>query len=137
MKRILVVDDEMLIRKFFPRALKFDNVEVMTAATLTEAKQLIDEYAFELVLTDLSLDGSEGEQGFEVITYAKSKSSGTSVILMTGYGSRRVEKKVSELGADFYLEKPVDINLLMDKAAEYCLLDDNAYSGREAKRVSN
>ncbi len=137
MKRILVVDDEELIRKFFPRALKFDNVEVMTAATLTEAKELIDEYVFELVITDLSLDGSEGKEGFEVLSCAKSKSSETSVILMTGHGGRRVEKAACEQGVDFYLEKPVDISLLMDKAAEYCLLDESAYSGKEIRPVFN
>ncbi len=133
MKRILVVDDEWLIRKFFPRALSFEGVEVITAATMEEAKEHINSSFIDLVITDLSLDGSGGREGLEIISCAKSKLPACKVILMTGYGSGKLEKAAYEIGADFYMEKPVDISLLMDKAAEYCLLEENKLNRDEAR----
>lgn len=82
-KRILVVDDEDIIRDTVRDVLTNVGCAVTTAAEGTEAVRLIQETRFDLVLSDIQMPG---KNGYEVFAAAKQANPDTPVILTTGFG---------------------------------------------------
>ena len=113
-KRILVVDDEEAILLAFKKLLQRPNLEIDTCDTLEEAKLLIDSHIYSAVIADLRLSGTLGQEGFEIISYLKSKSSQSIAALITAYGSHGIEEKARAIGAEFYFEKPVSMKNLQE-----------------------
>jgi len=60
MTKILVVDDEKITLKNLEHVLKKENYEVVTAQNGTEAFKLLDDQEFEIVLTDVKMQGLDG-----------------------------------------------------------------------------
>jgi len=111
-QRILIVDDEKAILLAFKKLLKSPNVEVDTAETMSEAENVLKKNIYNAVIVDLRLTGVGGEEGLKIIKHVKELHSQTNVILITGYGSPDVMEKAQALGAAFYFEKPVSIEIL-------------------------
>ena len=111
-KRILVVDDEEAILLAFKKLLQRPNVEVDTCECIEDAKSLIDLNIYDVIVADLRLSGTLGQEGFEIISYLKQRSTATKVALITAYGSHGIEEKARNIGADLYFEKPVSIKNL-------------------------
>lgn len=111
-KRVLVVDDEEAILLAFKKLLQKPNLEIDTCDNLEDAKSLIDSHVYDVVIADLRLSGTLGQEGFEIITYLKSKYPQSVAALITAYGSHGIEEKARAIGAEFYFEKPVSINNL-------------------------
>jgi CheY-like chemotaxis protein len=61
-KRILVVDDEPLVRDSVRMVLAFDGYEVQTASGGTEALELLEHESFDLVITDFNMPGIKGDE---------------------------------------------------------------------------
>lgn len=104
-KSLLLVDDEQIVRNSLRRELASENLEVNTAASGEEAVDKINSRCFDLVITDLSMQGLDG---FQVLKAAKKKSVQTMVIILTGYGSMESILDALRLGADDFLQKPCD-----------------------------
>lgn len=113
-KRVLMVDDETAILMAFKKLLKSPYVDVDTAESVEDAEALLNERTYAAVIVDLSLSGSSGEEGLDIIRSVKKRCPKTQVILMTAYGNTNIMDKTYNLGAAFYLEKPVSSNLLKD-----------------------
>ena len=104
-KRVLVVDDDRLIREMTRDALVQESFRVATAATGREAlSRLVDEGPFDLVITDLSMREMDG---LELLERVKRASPRTEVIVLTGYASLESALQAMRLGAANYLRKPV------------------------------
>jgi len=104
-KRVLVVDDDRLIREMTRDALVQESFRVATAATGREAlSRLVDEGPFDLVITDLSMREMDG---LELLERVKRASPRTEVIVLTGYASLESALQAMRLGAADYLRKPV------------------------------
>jgi diguanylate cyclase (GGDEF)-like protein len=104
-KRVLVVDDDRLIREMTRDALVQEGFRVATAASGREAlSRLGDEGPFDLVLTDLSMREMDG---LELLERVKRASPRTEVIVLTGYASLESALQAMRLGAADYLRKPV------------------------------
>jgi diguanylate cyclase (GGDEF)-like protein len=104
-KRVLVVDDDRLIREMTRDALVQEGFRVATAASGREAlSRLGDEGPFDLVLTDLSMREMDG---LELLERIKRASPRTEVIVLTGYASLESALQAMRLGAADYLRKPV------------------------------
>jgi len=82
-KRILVVDDEDVIRETVRDVLSGLGCEVTTAVNGEEAVELIAHQSFDLVLSDIKMPG---KTGYDVFAAAKDANVNTHVILMTGFG---------------------------------------------------
>jgi DNA-binding NtrC family response regulator len=121
-KRLLIVDDESIFLRALRKMLQAPDVDVDTAETLADARVLLRRHAYNVVIADLRLAGTEGEEGLDIVRAVKENSPRTKVILMTAYGGNEVRLKASFLGADLYLEKPVSIEVIR-KSLEN--LDDN------------
>ncbi|NTX01888.1 hybrid histidine protein kinase/response regulator SinK [Myxococcus sp. CA051A] len=103
-KRLLVVDDETIIRMVF-RDLMGKECEVIEAASGEEALDLLREAPVDLIVTDKNLPGLSG---LELAQQARRLSATSRVILMTGYPSLVTTQQALELGVVDYLLKPFD-----------------------------
>jgi len=108
--KILVVDDELLIRDLLYDFFAEKDCLIMTANDVNEALELLDKNAdFDVVLTDLKMDG---EDGLSFVDKIRTDFPQMPVIVMTGYPS--VESAVEALRKRVYdyIIKPFNINRL-------------------------
>ena len=100
MPRILIVEDEDIIRSAVRKLLQHAGYEVADAVSVEEAEGL-DPDSFDLIITDLRLPGAPGT---EMITRAPD----TPVLIMTSYASLRSAVDSMKMGAVDYIAKPFD-----------------------------
>src|SRR4051794_30337155 len=105
MKRILVVEDEVMIRGELARFLRRHGYEVAEAGTVDEALAA-SPATFDAVLADVRLPG---RQGTELV----GQTGGQPVLLMTSYATVRGAVRSMQLGAVDYLSKPFDLDELL------------------------
>jgi DNA-binding NtrC family response regulator len=102
--RVLVVDDEEVVRLGYRRVLSTDSFSVMAAGSGTEALSLMDGGRFDVVLLDMRMPGMDG---MEVLRAIKERWPQSEVVVVTGYPSIDMAKAAVKLGAYDYLSKPV------------------------------
>lgn len=101
MSRILVVEDEAVIRQALRRLLARNGYEVEEAGSAVEARAEHDLGSFDLVIADLRLPGAPGT---EIIAQCAP----TPTLIMTSYGSVKSAVESMKLGAADYITKPFD-----------------------------
>ena len=100
-RRILVVDDDRLIRELLGDALRDQGFEVALAASGEAAVcELSRGAAFDLLLTDLSMRGMDG---LELLERIKREHTQTDVVILTGHASVDSALRALRLGAADYL----------------------------------
>lgn len=105
--RILVVDDEESMRRFFGLTLKREGHAVETSAGVNDAIEKLAAFSYDLILSDIRLgDGS----GLDVLREAKSQDPDVPVVMMTAYASAETAVEAMKLGAVDYLSKPFNID---------------------------
>lgn len=113
--RILVIDDEEIIRMSCKRALIPEGYDVDTAASGREGLELFEKGKYDLVLIDLKMPGLNG---IEVLLNIKSQHSDQNVMIMTGYDTiEHIVESISS-GAAHYLEKPFTPDILLERINE-------------------
>lgn len=126
--KVLVVDDEPLLRKYVSEILNRRGYEVQTAENGKRAMQILDQDQFDLVITDMKMPDYSG---LDVLKHTKTTCPETIVIVVTAYGSVENVVQAMQMGAYNYLLKPFDVDTLetaIDKAAEVCQLKrENSY----------
>ena len=115
MSRILVIDDEQIIRTSCVRTLTPEGYEVIVASNGKEGLELIEKEPFRLVLLDLKMPDMDG---IEVLQKIKSSRPETKVIMITGYSTVETAVKTLKLGAFGYLEKPFTPDTLLETVKE-------------------
>ncbi len=108
--RVLVVDDDVLVRKAFARALSDEGFSVESAGDGEEALRLFGDGAFDMVLTDLMLPGVDG---LGVLRGVKAKRPQTEVVILTGYGTIQNAVAAIQEGASNYVTKPLNRHELL------------------------
>jgi signal transduction histidine kinase len=107
---VLVVDDEETIRETLSMLLSAEGFTVASAVSGEEALSLLKKQPFNLVITDLIM---EGTGGIEVLKATKTFSPETGVIILTGFGDMDSAITALRLGADEYLLKPCETEELL------------------------
>ncbi len=107
MSRILIVDDEFLIRYTLEEGLRDRGHETWSAETVEEGVEKAKKYHPEAVLLDNLLEKSKGID--EIATF-KALDPNVQVILMTAYGSVEQAVEAVKRGAYDYILKPFDID---------------------------
>ena len=102
-RNILLVDDEEIIRRTLRRDIEEMGYGVTALADGESALAALEERYFDLVLTDLRM---EGISGIEVLQGAKARSPEIGVIILTGFGDISSVITALRNGADDYLLKP-------------------------------
>jgi CheY-like chemotaxis protein len=119
--RMLVVDDERVIRFALQSYFGEQGVSVDCAAERDEALALIAMTTYDVVIADLRLSGTSSEEGLDVIRAARAQSEATRVILLTAYRTADVDEQARALGVDLLLHKPKPLSQLAQ--AVFALLE--------------
>jgi len=115
-KRILIVEDEPLIRENYCQALRKYGYEVQAAADRCSAEKMFSSRLPDLVILDVSLkDDPEG--GFELCRSLRGRSSSLPIIFLTALDSELDKISGIRLDADDYLTKDVSLQYLMARIA--------------------
>ena len=113
--KILIIDDEQLIRWSLEKHLSAQGHKVFTAETGEEGIKIHGLHNPEVVFVDNKLPKM---QGLDVISKIKTNDEDTCVIFMTAYGSIETAVKAMKLGASDYVNKPFslkEIDILIEE----------------------
>ena len=110
--KILLVDDEEMQRDLLKGFLEKQGYDVTTAEDGRSAIQLFSQLPFQLTLLDHRMPGLSGD---EVLRKMKEINPMVRSIMITAFGSVDTAVTVMKLGADDFLEKPVDLSSLLKK----------------------
>ena len=103
--RILIVDDEEVVRHSFSRALATTNCQVKAVSSWTQVAEALRAEPYDVVLLDLRMPDVDG---ITVLRAVKQRWPASEVIVITGYPTLETAKQAVALGAYDYLAKPVD-----------------------------
>ncbi|MCX7792887.1 MAG: response regulator [Thermodesulfovibrionales bacterium] len=109
-KRILVVDDENIVRISCKKILSTEGFEVDLAADGYEAIELIKKQNYDVIITDLKMPKMDG---LEVLQWIKKNSPASKIIVITGFSTPDIAEKSIAYGAIRYLEKPFTPEILL------------------------
>lgn len=109
--RILVVDDEPIVRISCRRALEPEGYEVAQAENAHAGLEMLAAEKFDLVLTDLKMPGMDG---IEFLRNIKLRWPETQVVVVTGYQTIDTAVLSIKLGAYDYVNKPFTPHQLSD-----------------------
>lgn len=118
--KVLVIDDEEIVRISCRRALSPEGYEVSQAQNGIEGLQMLEKERYDLVLTDLKMPDMDG---IEVLRIIRKKWPEVQVIIITGYQTVDTAVKSIKLGAFDYIEKPFTPDALVSAVT-------NAMAGR-------
>ncbi len=120
--KILVVDDEPLVRRSLEEILKARKIQVVGAASIGAAEALVASDSFDLVMLDVRLPDGDGQRLLEQVMALPSH---PPVVMMTGHGSIESAVGCMRAGAFDYITKPFNvaqIDLILRKADNYSQL---------------
>jgi two-component system response regulator HydG len=111
--RVLVVDDDEPHAHAVAESLERVGYDCVVATSGSEGLRLIEEQVFDIVITDLIMDGVGG---MEVLAKAKRELPDAEVVILTGHSTIKAAVTAMQAGASTYLTKPLDISELRTKA---------------------
>jgi len=137
-KKILIVDDELLILRIISDILSKEGYEVKTAINYFNASQLLDGEKFDVVITDIRMPE---KSGIDLLTHVREINSDIPVILMTGFATLESAVEAVKQGAFDYLTKPLDFNklkrIVSQSIERFSLLSSNKKLVRELQEVNS
>ena len=133
--RILLIDDEEIVRESLSGWLEKDGYTIGTAADGLKGLEAVDEAPWSILLVDLKMPGIDG---LEVLRRVKAKSPETAVVIMTAYATVDTAVNAMKLGAFDYIVKPFDpeeVSLMVEKiVAQQALVRENVILRKALKR---
>ena len=106
-KRILIVEDRASLRRMMEHALNAAGYDVHAAADGTAAIERLAAERFDLVLTDLKMPGASG---LEVVAACRRQQPEVPIVVLTAFGTVASAVEAMKLGANDFLEKPVELD---------------------------
>jgi EAL domain-containing protein (putative c-di-GMP-specific phosphodiesterase class I) len=105
--KVLIADDDALVRGALVRSLTGTGYEVTAAANGREATELLDESQFEAIVSDIAMPEIDGIQLLRAI---RQRDPDVPVVLITGAPDVATAMQAVRLGALMYMTKPVDLD---------------------------
>ena len=118
-ERILILDDELIIRKALEEQLRRKRLSVCSVATLKEAQDHLGKDEFDLLFVDVNLPDGNGTELLDRIAEIQDP---PLVVIITGNGTVESAVECMRSGAFDYIIKPFSssqIDVLMKKAKDY------------------
>lgn len=109
--KILVVDDEEDFVKTLSERMELRDIQADVALDGKQALEKFEEDEHTVMVLDLRMPGMDG---IEVLQKVKKAYPKTQVIILTGKGTEKDAARAKELGAFAYLQKPVEMDTLME-----------------------
>jgi len=114
---VLVVDDETEILQLLEILLSRKGFKVKTAGNGLDALMKLNQYDFNVLLTDIKMPAMDGMRLIEV---AKRDFPEVRILVFTGFGSLDTERKALQLGASKYFMKPLPMEDLLKELKDAC-----------------
>jgi DNA-binding NtrC family response regulator len=122
LEKILVLDDELVIRKALEEQLQRRRYSAVSVGTLAEASRLLEKDDFDMLFLDVRLPDGDGTELLEKVMKSPS---GPLVVMMTGHGTVESAVNCMRAGAFDYVIKPFSmsqIDVLLKKAESFSQL---------------
>jgi len=114
-KKVLVVDDELIIRNIVSKVLnRYLGCEVYTASSSREAISLLKSIGFDLLMVDLAMPGISGVELIRIIRQSKLQ---TQTVVITGNGTDEELDEAKRLGINQIIYKPFKIATFLEVIA--------------------
>ena len=110
--KVLLVDDEEEFVKALAERLKMRDLRSDTVLDGEEALSFVEDQEPDVMVLDLKMPGIDG---MEVLRQVRKAYPKIQVIILTGHGTEKHEEEAKRLGAFDYLEKPVNLDVLVKK----------------------
>ena len=107
MKKILLIEDESLIRSSLARALRKDGVVISEAQNCQEAREKLKNEGCNLAIVDLYLE--DGIHGLNLLSEIRQQAPQAKIIVITAFGSAEVKEAALKEGVDRFYDKPFEI----------------------------
>lgn len=113
--KVLLVDDEEDFLDSLSQRLETRGLKVTGATRGEDAVDMVDRQEFDAIVLDLAMPGMDG---LETLKRIREKHPESEIIMLTGHASIKSSVEAMKLGAEDYLEKPFEINELLEKIKE-------------------
>jgi two-component system, NtrC family, nitrogen regulation response regulator NtrX len=110
MSKILIIDDEKVIRSTLKEILEYEKYEISEAQDGEQGLKMIQEEEFDLVLCDIKMPKMDG---IEVLEYASKLEKQPQFIMISAHGSIETAVDATKKGAFDFIPKPPDLNRLL------------------------
>jgi len=120
-RQILVVDDNNSIREMIGILLKSYGCKVFQASNGSQALKLLSKVPIDLILLDLEMPIINGYVTANIIRESNESYSSIPILACTGDTRPETIQKITEVGIDSYIPKPVDKDHLLDKLSTYLM----------------
>ncbi|MEL6696356.1 MAG: sigma-54 dependent transcriptional regulator [Bacteroidota bacterium] len=110
MAKILIIDDEEVIRMTLEEILEYEDYEVALAADGKEGLDMLLKHTYDAVICDIKMPKMNG---MEVLSRAVAEKPETPIIMISGHGDIETAVEATKKGAYDFLEKPPDLNRLL------------------------
>lgn len=115
--RVLLVDDEPLVREELQESLEFEGFEVDAAASVSDALTVCEAQSFDVVITDLKMPGAGG---LDLLRALRDGGNPAKVMVLSGHGAASNRDEATGLGAVACFAKPVDVDELTEMIGKVC-----------------
>lgn len=130
---VLVVDDEPDLRTLYEITLQRCGYQVQSAGDLEQARALLQQQHFAVLVTDMRLpDG----QGLELIEWLQGNGRSERGIVVTAYGSADNAVRALKAGAFDYLTKPVNLDQFRKVVAQAVQAESTAVAAENAESAA-
>ena len=110
-EQILIVDDEVSMRRMLEILFSQEGYQVQTAASAETALEALNQRPIDLVISDIRMPGLSG---LDLLRRLKADDSEAEVVLMTAYASTESAIEAIKLGAFDYVTKPFQVDELVN-----------------------
>lgn len=117
--KIMVVDDEKMIRDLLKKILTNNGYKIITAKDGVDALQKLKTEEASLMISDIKMPRMNG---FELLRHVKKNYPKMNIIMMTAYGDTYTVKNALTMGANEYITKPFrsqEISLIVERVFWY------------------
>ena len=109
-QRVLVIEDDMAIRRGIVHALRFHGYDTLEAGEFADGLEQAISGEYDLILLDLVLPGGDG---LDILKEARARRGPLPVIILTARGEEEDRVRGLKLGADDYVVKPFSVKELL------------------------
>lgn len=121
-RHILIIDDSYELARILQSAiLTLDkSLDIKVVPSAEEAMLLIHKLTFDLIISDIRLPGISG---MELLPKIRARNKSVNIVLITGLTDASLEDKARAMGANFFLQKPIEMSLFLETVARFLNLE--------------
>lgn len=110
MPKVLIIDDEKIIRKTLKEIIEYEAFEVAEAADGPEGLEMLQKDKYDITFCDIKMPKMDG---LEVLEKIQEQGIDTCVVMISGHGTVETAVEAIKKGAFDFIPKPLDLNRLM------------------------